>query len=124
MIIVDDHAALRTAVGAVLASAGYAVKTFASAEELLRDGVGDAHCLVLDVALPGMSGLEAHERLKAYSTCPPVIFYTGCEDAEGRVRTQALQGGALAFLRKPFEGDDLLEAVSCACAKANGSGAP
>lgn len=116
VIIVDDDPSLCGAIGGLLASAGYTVKTFASAEELLRHGAGEAGCLVLDVALPGMDGLELHRRLSADGGCPPVIFYTGREDGDGRMRTLALETGALAFLRKPVDGDELLEAVMKGCA--------
>ena len=112
VIVVDDQPSLCSAVGGVLASAGYAVKTFASAEELLRNGVGDAGCVVLDVALPGMNGFEAHRHLQSASECPRVIFYSGLEDPDGRLRTLALEAGALAFLQKPFDSDELLEAVT------------
>ena len=63
-----------------------------------------------------------NERLRARTTCPPVVFYTGCEDPDGRMRALALEAGALAFLRKPFDSDELLEAVTKASTPENGSG--
>ena len=117
MIVVDDQPSLCSAVAGVLASAGYTVKTFASAEELLRSGVVGAGCVVLDVALPGMNGFEAHQHLQSASECPAVIFYSGLEDPDGRLRTLALRAGALAFLQKPFDSDELLEAVTRACGR-------
>lgn len=124
VIVVDDQPSLRSAVGDVLASAGYAVKTFASAEALLRNGVGDARCVVLDVVLPGMNGFEAHRRLRSASECPAVILYSGLEDPNGRMRSRALQAGALAFLQKPFDSDELLEAVTRAGRDADEKAAP
>ena len=124
VIVVDDQPSLCSAVGGVLASAGYAVKTFASAEELLRNGVRDATCVVLDVVLPGMNGFEAHQHLRSASECPAVIFYSGLEDPDGRMRTLALQAGALAFLQKPFDSDELLEAVARAWTGADEKDAP
>jgi FixJ family two-component response regulator len=124
VIVVDDQPSLRSAVGGVLASAGYAVKTFASAEELLHNGVRDATCVVLDVALPGMNGFEAHRHLRSASECPAVIFYSGLEDPSGRMRTLALQAGAHAFLQKPFDSDELLEAVARAGTGADERDAP
>jgi FixJ family two-component response regulator len=124
VIVVDDQPSLCSAVGGVLTSAGYAVKTFGSAEELLGNGVGDAGCVVLDVALPGMNGFEAHRHLQSASHCPPVIFYSGLEDSDGRMRTLALQAGALAFLQKPFDSDELLEAVTRAWTRADEKDAP
>lgn len=124
VIVVDDQPSLCSAVGGVLASAGYAVKTFASAEELLGNGVADAGCVVLDVALPGMNGFEAHRHLQSAPECPPVIFYSGLEDPDGRMRTLALQAGALAFLQKPFDSDELLEAVTRAWRGAGEKDAP
>jgi two-component system response regulator DctR len=122
VIIVDDHPSLCSAVGGVLASAGYSVKTFASGEELLRHGISEAGCLLFDFVLPGMNGFELHEYLRARSTCPPVIFYTGHEDGDGHLRALALEAGALAFLRKPFDSDELLEAVTKAFATSKRSG--
>jgi FixJ family two-component response regulator len=78
VVVVDDEPSVRLGVANLLAAAGYRVKTFSLAEELLRAGIGGARCLILDVGLPGMSGLELHRQL-AMTTCPPVIFITGRE---------------------------------------------
>jgi FixJ family two-component response regulator len=113
VIIVDGHPSLRTAICRLLGSAGYAVKVFPSGEDLLRHGVSGAGCLVVDIALPGMSGLELHECLRmASGACPPVVFYTGGDDPEGRLRALAVKAGALALLQKPFEGEELLEVLT------------
>jgi len=116
VMVVDDHPSLCVAVGRLLTAAGFAVKTFASGDDLLRHGVDGAGCLVLDLVLPGMNGLEVQQHLRMRPPCPPVIFYTGCEDPDGRMRALALGAGALAFLRKPFDGEELLDAVAKACA--------
>jgi FixJ family two-component response regulator len=108
--VVEDHPAVRRAVQRLLESAGYTVKVFASAEELLRHGVGGVGCLVLDISLPGMSGLELQRQL-AMTSCPPVIFITALEDSDGHLRALAHKSGAVAFLRKPLDEQELLEGV-------------
>ena len=114
VVIVDDYAPLREAVESLLASDGYTVVAFACAKELLRaDDIDAIDCLVLDMDLPGMSGLDL-QRWLATTDGPPVIFLTGCEDHDGRVRQSALDAGGLYFVRKPFEAEELLHAVRCA----------
>jgi FixJ family two-component response regulator len=113
--IVDDQAALREATQNLLKSAGLKAVSFASAEDFLQatplDGAG---CLILDVRLPGMSGLELQQRLAADGIHVPIVFITAQEDSDGQMRAQALRSGALAFLRKPFSDEDLLNAVRSA----------
>jgi FixJ family two-component response regulator len=113
--IVDDQAALREATQNLLKSAGLKAVSFASAEDFLQatplDGAG---CLILDVRLPGMSGLELQQRLAADGIHVPIVFITAQEDSDGQMRSQALRSGALAFLRKPFSDEDLLNAVRSA----------
>jgi len=113
--IVDDQAALREATENLLKSAGLKAVSFASAEDFLQaaplDGAG---CLILDVRLPGMSGLELQQHLAADGIHVPIVFITAQEDGDGRMRAQALRSGALAFLRKPFNDEDLLNAVRSA----------
>jgi len=113
--IVDDQAALREATENLLKSAGLKAVSFASAEDFLQatplDGAG---CLILDVRLPGMSGLELQQRLAADGIHVPIVFITAQEDSDGQMRAQALRSGALAFLRKPFNDEDLLNAVRSA----------
>ena len=113
--IVDDQAALREATENLLKSAGLKAVSFASAEDLLQaralDGAG---CLILDVRLPGMSGLELQQHLAADGIHVPIVFITAQEDSDGQMRAQALRSGALAFLRKPFNDEDLLNAVRSA----------
>jgi FixJ family two-component response regulator len=113
--VVVDEAALRQATESLLRSAGFTAECFASAVELLQsDCVKRASCLILDVHLPGMSGLELQQILVAQGSHIPIIFVTAQDDADGSLQAQALQAGALAFLRKPFDEEDLLRALRCA----------
>ena len=108
----DNEAALREALSKLLRPAGYGVQTFASAEDFLAsEGWHSVDCLILDVQLPGMSGLALQRHLARKGFQAPVIFVT--EDKDGHL-AQALRGGALAFLRKPLDGDLLLRTVQCA----------
>ena len=117
--IVDDHEAIREALESLLKSTGYAAKTFPSAEDYLRDHPHDeADCLILDVNLPGMSGLDLQQALAAGNRSPvPIVFITSHDDSGGHMRAQALRSGAVAFLSKPFDDDALLDAVRDACGR-------
>ena len=113
--VVDDQSALREATENLLKSAGLKAVSFASAEDFLQArALEGAGCLILDVRLPGMSGLELQEHLAADGIHLPVVFITAQEDSDGRMRARALRSGALAFLRKPFGDEDLLNAVRSA----------
>jgi len=108
--VVDDDASVREAVGSLVRSAGYRAETFGSAQEFLatpRTGVPS--CLVLDVELPGLSGLDLQQELAKANAQIPIIFLTGHGDIPMTVR--AIKAGALEFLTKPIDGDDLLDAV-------------
>jgi FixJ family two-component response regulator len=111
--IVDDDQSVRDAVRAVLRSVGMSAQTFSSAEEFLascyRDQVG---CLVTDVQMPGLSGLELQARLAEDNQRIPIIFITAYGNA--RMRAQAMRAGAVEFLGKPFDDDVLLESVRAA----------
>ena len=111
--IVDDDASLRRSVGNLLSSVGFRVETFVSAEEFLssihRENIG---CLVLDLRMAGMSGLDLLRHLAAAGSPIPVVILTGHGDDEARERS--LHAGAVAFLKKPFQGDALLDAVRTA----------
>ncbi len=110
--IVDDDDALRTAIASLLRSEGYAVEAFGSAEGFLRALSRVALlCLIVDVRLPGMSGLELLQRLAASGCGVPAICITAQKDPDGRVREHALRMGAQDLLYKPFEAEDLLRAV-------------
>jgi FixJ family two-component response regulator len=111
--IVDDDASLRRSVGNLLTSAGFRVQAFASAEEFLASPQrANTGCLVLDLRMAGMSGLDLLKHLGAIGSRIPVVILTAHGDDDARQR--ALQAGAIAFLGKPFRGDALLEAVRTA----------
>lgn len=111
--IIDDDESVREALWGLVRSVGFAVSTFASAEEFVSsDQLGNADCLILDVCMPGMSGIELQRQLVAGHSAVPVIFITAHED-EG-LRAQALRGGAEAFLIKPFSEEALLNAIHAA----------
>jgi FixJ family two-component response regulator len=112
--VVDDEAGMREATRSLLASAGFATTLFASAEDFLASsGADQPDCIVLDVALPGMSGLDLHRHLASCGTQIPIVFVSG-HDVDGRVRSTALRDGAGAFLHKPFLDNDLLRAIDSA----------
>jgi FixJ family two-component response regulator len=111
VFILDDDDSVRRALLRLLRASGLEAEAFATAEEFLQTGGREEPgCLVLDQHLPGLSGLELYERLRAEGRAVPVVFITAFEDE--RVREQALQAGAVAFLRKPFEERELLDAVA------------
>jgi len=108
--IIDDDASVRRALGRLFRSVGLNAQTFATAEEFLQAPAQPAPgCLILDVHLPGLSGLELQQRLQAQGRSIPVVFISAYGDEH--VRERALQAGALAFLEKPFEEQALLDAV-------------
>jgi len=109
--IVEDDASMLSATEALLDAHGFATLTFSSAEEFLTRGIASQFdCLVLDIHLGGMSGIELHDRLKALGRDCPVIFVTAIEN-EG-VWRQALQTGCVACLRKPVPAGQLIEAIA------------
>jgi FixJ family two-component response regulator len=111
--IVDDDASLRGALQRLLAAAGYCVRTYGSAGEFLLDPPRDAPgCLLLDVRLPGPSGLDLQEALQRQGILLPVVFLTGHGDVPASVR--AMKAGAVDFLQKPVAADVLLAAVRSA----------
>jgi FixJ family two-component response regulator len=110
--ILDDDLRVREALAALLASAGYRVRAFASAQDYLaytRPNVPG--CLVLDLDLPGMSGLELQREL-AGTHGPPIVFLTGHGDIPSTVK--AMKGGAVEFLAKPFDEGTLIQAIDTA----------
>jgi FixJ family two-component response regulator len=112
--VVDDDESVRESLQSLLRSVGFAVKVFASAQEFLESNHwGDINCLILDVRMPGMSGIELHRHLVANHCEIPVIFITAHASDE-EARSQALSGGAVDYLIKPFSEDALLNAVRTA----------
>ena len=113
IMIVDDDGSMRRAARRLIKSSGFAVETFASAEDFLASGRLDATaCLVLDVQMPGLNGLELQSRLISDGHQIPTIFITAFDDE--KVRAQALGAGAVGFLVKPFEEADLLNGINLA----------
>jgi FixJ family two-component response regulator len=112
--IVDDDESVRDAVRGVLRSVGMRAQTFSSAEEFLASGDRDQiGCLVTDVQMPGMTGLELQARLASQDDHRiPIIFITAYGNA--RMRAQAMRAGAVEFLGKPFDDNVLLESVRAA----------
>jgi FixJ family two-component response regulator len=111
VFVVDDDASVREALGSLIRSAGMKVETFASAQEFLARPPLDAPgCLVLDVRLPGLSGLDLQSRMAEINLELPIVFITGHGDIPTTVR--AMKAGAQEFLTKPFRDQDLLEAVA------------
>jgi FixJ family two-component response regulator len=105
--IVDDDEGVREATEGLIRSLGYAAATFASAEEFLQsDRLRQTSCLIADVQMPGLSGIELHGRLAAAGYRMPVIFVTAFP--EERIRVRALEGGACGFLSKPFSDESLI----------------
>jgi FixJ family two-component response regulator len=110
VFVVDDDASVREGLGSLIRSAGLRVETFASAQEFLARPRSDVpSCLVLDVRLPGLSGLDLQKRLAEVNIEIPIVFITGHGDVPTSV--QAMKAGAVEFLTKPFVDRDLLDAV-------------
>jgi len=110
VFVVDDDVSVREALGSLIRSAGLRVETFATAQEFLACPRADVpSCLVLDVRLPGLSGLDLQQRLAEVNIEIPIIFITGHGDVPTSVR--AMKAGAVEFLTKPFLDRDLLEAI-------------
>jgi FixJ family two-component response regulator len=111
--IVDDDELMRGALQGMLKSVGFPSQAFASAEEFLESGLQhQTGCLIADIRMPGMSGLELQARLNAESCRIPTIFITAHGDT--KMRMQALRAGAVEFLAKPFDDEVLLESVRAA----------
>jgi FixJ family two-component response regulator len=105
--IVDDDKSVREAAKMLVRSLGYTTATFASAEELLQSGrLRDTACLITDVQMPAMSGVDLQSHLTASGHCTPVIFVTAYP--EESIRERALDAGAFGFLSKPFNEDSLI----------------
>jgi FixJ family two-component response regulator len=111
--IVDDDDSLRSSLNNLLRSLGYRTQGFASAEDFLNSNdLNDTACLILDVRMPGMSGLSLQHHLVAANSRLPIVFITSHADDDAR--TRALEAGAVAFLYKPCREETLLEAIGSA----------
>ena len=111
--IVDDDRSLQRALKDLMESAGLAARCYGSAEEFLESDLCDqTGCLVLDILMPAMSGLELQAKLNALGSRIPIIFITARGDV--KLKTQAMKAGAVEFLSKPFDDDVLLETVRAA----------
>ena len=117
--IVDDEEAICDALTSLLRSVGWRAEAFTSAEAFLQSGqVHTTACLLLDVRLPGVSGLELQRQLRSSQARLPIIFMTA--HGNDAMRAQALQAGAVAFFDKPFNDTALLEAIHTALAPDSG----
>jgi len=117
--IVDDEEAICDALTSLLRSVGWRAESFTSAEAFLQSGqVHTTACLLLDVRLPGSSGLELQQQLRSSQARIPIVFITA--HGNEAMRAQALQAGAVAFLAKPFNDTALLEAIHTALAPDSG----
>jgi FixJ family two-component response regulator len=111
--VVDDDHSVRESLGGLFRSVGFAARGFASAADFLQSGdLPQTDCVILDVRMPGMTGLELQRVLITSHPDVPVIFMTAHDDA--RTRSQALSGGAVDYLIKPFSEEELLDAVQVA----------
>jgi FixJ family two-component response regulator len=112
--VVDDDESVRESLDSLIRSVGFAVRVFASAEEFVNsDHLRGTDCLILDVRMPGMGGIELHRHLLASHCKTPVIFITA-HGSEEEVRSEAFKNRAVAFLTKPLNEDELLNAVRAA----------
>ena len=113
ILLVDDDESIRDSVKSLLRSVGYQVAIFESAEQFLESGMlRGTGCLILDIRMPGMGGLELQRRLNTLQSWVPIVFLTGLHDKTDRQR--AIEGGASDFLQKPVAANVLLGAVDVA----------
>src|SRR5271168_372664 len=111
--VVDDDESMRESLPDLIKEFGFAARAFSSAEEFLSSGsVDETSCLILDIAMPGMSGPELHQELKRRGEEIPTIFITGQRDET--IRARVLKQGAAGFLVKPFSDEALLAAINTA----------
>ena len=111
--IVDDDEAVRLALRSLVRSLGYVSNVFASAEEFLGSSqLNETSCLISDIQMPGMNGIELQNRLRILDYSTPVIFVTAFPDERNRAR--ALEAGAIGFLEKPFEGCAMIKLIETA----------
>jgi FixJ family two-component response regulator len=112
-VVVDDDESVRESLPDLLREFGFAARAFSSAEEFLSSGcLDETNCLLLDIAMPGMSGPELQQELKRRGREIPIIFITGQRD--DTIRARVLKQGAAGFLFKPFSDSDLLTSINTA----------
>jgi len=118
--IIDDDASVRATTDSLVRSHGYIVYTFASSEDFLRSShLTDTSCVIADVQMPGMSGVELQTHLLTQGNRVPFIFFTAFPDE--RVRARALNAGAICYLTKPFEEQSFIQCLNAALER-HGSG--
>jgi FixJ family two-component response regulator len=118
--IIDDDESVRTATMCFVRSLGYLAHAFASAEEFLQSPyVGETVCLIVDVQMPRMSGLELQSRLRTEGVRIPIIFITAYP--EERTKARALDAGAICFLDKPFDSKTLIDCLDIALSQKSGA---
>jgi FixJ family two-component response regulator len=117
--IIDDDASVRATTDSLVRSLGYVVHTFASAEAFLQSSrLDDFGCVITDVQMPGMSGVQLQDHLRAQGYRVPFVFFTAFPDE--KTRAQALAAGAACYLTKPFDGDGLIQCFQNALKPHNG----
>ena len=117
--IIDDDVSVRVAISRLVRSAGYLAHVFASADDFLNSQhIDETSCVIADVQMPGISGIELQNLLQSRGSSIPMIFITAFPDENTRAR--ALNAGAVAFLRKPFNATTLVEFVERALRKVGG----
>jgi len=118
VFLVDDDESVRRALARLIKSAGHSVQTFASAQDFLgtKTGSQEAGCLVLDVRMPGLTGIDLQRELQAMKRNLPIVFITGHGDIPMSVK--AMKAGAVDFLQKPVKDKDLLKAIEQSLARA------
>ena len=111
--VVDDDQSMRDATSRLMRSLGFSVASFASAEDfLVSDRIEDTSCVITDVQMPGLSGLELQNRLIADGRLMPIIGVTAFPDES--IRTQMLEAGAVGFLSKPFKDECIIDCIATA----------
>jgi FixJ family two-component response regulator len=114
--IIDDDLSVRMALQRLVRSLGYTAQTFSSAAEFLHWSTANgASCLITDVQLPGMSGVELQDHLACHGKILPIIFITAFP--EENIRTRAMAAGAVCFLTKPFDGGKLIRCIESALSR-------